>query len=184
MLSFLLTPFHIWDWYYFESHLSLAFCIKVLLIKKHVTFFVVFVTWKITFSHEFIFMFISYFIGVDIVGKKKIRSGVDGEKIKSGDGGIEVGYRRRVGVGIQTFLHTKYLIKVNNWNSWIMCEICSKLTIVSSVFIVNFEQLSHIVLLLKTPLFREKFTCGQIPVQNSNIDIRITFIGCFLLFLS
>ena len=60
-----------------------------------------------------------------------------------------------------------------------MCEICSKLTIVSSVFIVNFEQLLHIVLLLKTPLFREKFTCGQIPVQNSNIDIRITFIGFF-----
>ena len=48
-------------------------------------------------------MFISYFIGVDIVGKKKIRSGVDGEKIKSGDGGIEVGYRRRVGVGFKPF---------------------------------------------------------------------------------
>ena len=123
-------------------------------------------------------------LGSILAKKKKIKSGVDGEKIKSGDGGKEVGYRRRVGGGIQTFLHTKYLIKVNNWNSWIMCEICSKLTIVSSVFIVNFEQLSYIVLLLKTPLFREKFTCGQIPVQNSIIDIRITFIECFPLFLS
>ena len=49
-----------------------------------------------------------------ILSREKNQNGVDGEKIKSGDGGIEVGYRRRVGGGNQTFLHTKYLIKVNN----------------------------------------------------------------------
>ena len=50
-----------------------------------------------------------------------------------------------------------YLFKVNNGNTWGMCEICSKLTIKSSerlqrqkrhsdVFIVKFEQISHTVL--------------------------------------
>ena len=45
-----------------------------------------------------------------------------------------------------------YLFKVNNENTITVCEICSKLTIKtterSGVFIVNFEQISHIVLLL------------------------------------
>ena len=48
-----------------------------------------------------------------------------------------------------------YLFKVNNENTGTMCEICSKLTIktpeqchwsCSAVFIVNFEQISRIVL--------------------------------------
>ena len=45
-----------------------------------------------------------------------------------------------------------YLFKVNNENTKTMREICSKLTINTSVrrgfavFIVNFEQVSHIVL--------------------------------------
>ena len=49
-----------------------------------------------------------------------------------------------------------YLFKVNNWNRRTMCEIYLKLTINteepchwhdSGVFVVNFEQISHIVLL-------------------------------------
>ena len=48
-----------------------------------------------------------------------------------------------------------YLFKVNNENTRILCEICSELTIKtperrqwrrSTVFIVNFEQISHILL--------------------------------------
>ena len=50
-----------------------------------------------------------------------------------------------------------YLFKVNKGNTRTMCEIYSKLTIktperrhwpLSGVFIVNFEQISHIVLVL------------------------------------
>ena len=39
-----------------------------------------------------------------------------------------------------------YLFKVNNWNTKTVCEICSKLAIKKPGFIVNFEQISHIVL--------------------------------------
>ena len=40
-----------------------------------------------------------------------------------------------------------YLLKVNNRNFKTSCEICSKLTIkMSGVFIVNFEHVSHLVL--------------------------------------
>ena len=48
-----------------------------------------------------------------------------------------------------------YLLKVNNRNSRARCEICSKLTINipqrrqwrrSGIFIVNFEQISHLAL--------------------------------------
>ena len=50
-----------------------------------------------------------------------------------------------------------YLLKVNNGNTRTRCEICSKLTIKtperrqwrrSGVFIVNFEHISHFVLVL------------------------------------
>ena len=50
-----------------------------------------------------------------------------------------------------------YLLKVNNRNTKTRCEICSKLTIKtpershwrrSSVFIVNFEHISHLALVL------------------------------------
>ena len=50
-----------------------------------------------------------------------------------------------------------YLLKVNNRNTRTWCEICSKLTIKtperrhwcrSGVFIVNFEHVSHLVLVL------------------------------------
>ena len=49
-----------------------------------------------------------------------------------------------------------YLSKVNNRNTWIMCEICSKLIIKTSerhhsthcnIFIVDFEQISHVILM-------------------------------------
>ena len=45
-----------------------------------------------------------------------------------------------------------YMFKVNNRNTSLRCEICSKLTIKtpeqrrSGVFIVNFENISHLVL--------------------------------------
>ena len=50
-----------------------------------------------------------------------------------------------------------YLVKVNNRNTRTWCEICSKLTMkiperrqwrCSGIFIVNFEYISHIVLVL------------------------------------
>ena len=49
-----------------------------------------------------------------------------------------------------------YLLKVNNRNTRKMCEICSKLTIKtpeqrhcrrSGVFIINFEHMSHLVVM-------------------------------------
>ena len=55
----------------------------------------------------------------------------------------------------KTFPAGIYLLKVNNRNTRIRCEICSKLTIKtperrhwrsSGVFIVNFEHISHLVL--------------------------------------
>ena len=39
-----------------------------------------------------------------------------------------------------------YLSKVNYENTRTMCETCSKLTIKTPAFIVNFEQISNIVL--------------------------------------
>ena len=58
---------------------------------------------------------------------------------------------------ISTFLDPagNYMFKVNNRNTRTKCEICSKLTIKTSerrqwrrsgVFIVNFEHISHLVL--------------------------------------
>ena len=50
-----------------------------------------------------------------------------------------------------------YLLKVNNRNTWARCEICLKLTIktperhhwrCSGVFLVNFEHISHLVLVV------------------------------------
>ena len=54
-----------------------------------------------------------------------------------------------------TFQAGNYMFKVNNRNTTIRCEICSKLTIktpeprqwsCSGLFIVNFEHISHLVL--------------------------------------
>ena len=39
-----------------------------------------------------------------------------------------------------------YLLKVNNSNTRTWCKICSKLTMKTGVFIVNFEHISHLVL--------------------------------------
>ena len=56
---------------------------------------------------------------------------------------------------LQTFLTGIYLLKVNNRNTRTSSEICSKLTIktpegrqwrCSGVFILNFEHISHLVL--------------------------------------
>ena len=55
----------------------------------------------------------------------------------------------------ETFLTGNYMFKVNNRNTRTRCEICSKLTINkpdqrhwrrSGVFIINFEHVSHFVL--------------------------------------
>ena len=49
---------------------------------------------------------------------------------------------------LKIYLVGIYLLKVNNRNTRTRCEICSKLTIktTSGDFIVNFEHISHIVL--------------------------------------
>ena len=53
--------------------------------------------------------------------------------------------------GVTNSLAVIYMFKVNNGNTRTMCEICSKLTIKtperSDVFIVNFEQILHIVIM-------------------------------------
>ena len=73
-----------------------------------------------------------------------------------------------------TFLGRIYIFNVNNGNDRIMSEICSKLTIEtpgrmtrSSVFIDNFEQISHIVMLFPL-LTYEKIAAGffQESLQN------------------
>ena len=55
----------------------------------------------------------------------------------------------------KTLVKSNYLLKVNNRNTRTRCEICSKLTIkiperrqrrYSGIFTVNFEQISHPVL--------------------------------------
>ena len=62
-----------------------------------------------------------------------------------------------------------YLFKVNNGNTRTMCEICSKLTITipkqnqwrrSGVFIVNFEQISHIVLVVPLLALNNQMPAG------------------------
>ena len=53
--------------------------------------------------------------------------------------------------GVANSLAVIYMFKVNNGNTRTMCEICSKLTIKtperSDVFIVNFEQILHTVIM-------------------------------------
>ena len=64
-----------------------------------------------------------------------------------------------------------YLLKVNNKNSRARCKICSKLTIKtperrhwrwSGVFIVNFEHISHLVLVFRLLTLNRKMPTGVV----------------------
>ena len=64
-----------------------------------------------------------------------------------------------------------YLLKFNNRNTRTRCEICSKLTIKtterhhwphSDVFIVNFEHISELALVLLLLTLNMKFSAGMI----------------------
>ena len=76
-----------------------------------------------------------------------------------------------------------YMFKVNNKNSRTRCKICSKLTIktpeqrhwfCSGVFIVNFEQIPHLVLLFLLLTLSRKMSAGMTlePIQCANIRIQ------------
>ena len=54
-----------------------------------------------------------------------------------------------------------YLLKVNNRNTRTRCEICSKLTIKTGVFIVNFEHISHLVLVFLLLTLNMQLPAGQ-----------------------
>ena len=53
-----------------------------------------------------------------------------------------------------------YLFKVNNKNTRKRYEICSKLTIKTGVFIVNFEHILHIFLLLLLSTLNKQILAG------------------------
>ena len=75
-------------------------------------------------------------------------------------------------------LACKYLLKVNNRNTRIRCEICSKLTIKtperrhwcrSSVFNVNFEHISHLVLMFLLLTLNMPLLAGNFPKLYTQI---------------
>ena len=66
------------------------------------------------------------------------------------------------------------MFKVNNKISRTRCEICPKLTIktperrhyrLSGVFIVNFEQISHLVLVFLLLTFSRQISVGKRPAE-------------------
>ena len=68
-----------------------------------------------------------------------------------------------------------YLLKVNNRNTRTRCKICSKLTIKiperrhwsrSGVFIVNFEQMSHLVLVFVLLPLNMQLPAGKSYTRN------------------
>ena len=71
-----------------------------------------------------------------------------------------------------------YFFKVNNENTRTMCEICSKLTTTktpershwrrSGVFVVNFEQISHNVVVFPLLLWTSKCRLGTYSIVNSD----------------
>ena len=79
----------------------------------------------------------------------------------------------------QSFPAGIYVLKVNDENARSLCEICSKLTIKileqrqwcrSGVFVVNFEQISHIFLvfpLLNLNLLRSQLFWRKAALNNS-----------------
>ena len=68
-----------------------------------------------------------------------------------------------------------YLLKVNDWSTRTRCEICSKLTIKiperrqwcrSGIFIVNFEHISHLVLVFLLLTLNMQLPAGQLLIRN------------------
>ena len=79
-----------------------------------------------------------------------------------------------------------YLFKVNNRNTRSNCEICSKLTVKttkqrhwrrSGVFIVNFEHISHLVLVFLLLTFNRKLSAVKELVQH--ICSSFLAVSCF-----
>ena len=76
-----------------------------------------------------------------------------------------------------------YLLKVNNRNTRTRCEICSKLTIKtperhwrrSGVFIVNFEHISHLVLMFLLLTLNMQLPTGEI-ISFSVLFFAQTFV--------
>ena len=70
-----------------------------------------------------------------------------------------------------------YLLKVNNRNTRTRCEICSKLTIKtperrSGVFIVNFEHISHLVLVFLLLTLNMQLPAGNLrKLLPANVDV-------------
>ena len=87
MFLFLLTPVNTWDRYYFESVVSLVLLIKVCVIKR-TSNFVLYSSKheEVTFSHELIFVFIPYFVGV-ILSRKCQKCGGLAKKYDKGGRG-------------------------------------------------------------------------------------------------
>ena len=84
-----------------------------------------------------------------------------------------------------TVLHTDpagiYLLKVNKRNTRIRCEICSKLTIKtikipercqwrrSGIFIINFEHISHVVLVFLLLTLNMQLQAGEVVARRYSV---------------
>ena len=84
----------------------------------------------------------------------------------------------------QIFLVGIYLFKVDKRNIRAMCESCSKLTIKtperhqlcrSGVFIVNFEQISHIILVFPLLTLNKSIPAGILPSKKQVTTFLIYF---------
>ena len=89
------------------------------------------------------------------------------------------------GIYLLTFLASMYLFKVSNTNTRKMCEICSELTIKtpewrqwrrSSVFIVNFEQISHVVMVFPLLYWTSKCRLGSDAILEKHICFTVLFV--------
>ena len=58
------------------------------------------------------------------------------------------------------------MVKVNNRNTRTMCEICSKTRRRSGVFIVNFEHISHIVVVFLMLTLSRYMSAGYLLVTS------------------
>ena len=89
------------------------------------------------------------------------------------------------GIYLLTFLASMYLFKVSNTHTRKMCEICSELTIKtpewrqwrrSSVFIVNFEQISHVVMVFPLLYWTSKCRLGSDAILEKHIYFTVLFV--------
>ena len=80
----------------------------------------------------------------------------------------------------QTFPTSIYLLKSNNKNTGTRCETCSKLTIKTpAVFIVNFEHISHLVLVFLLLTLSRQMLAGLYWLEGANIK-ELSFPWCKL----